>query len=399
MRSVEKSARSVGKISRLFEKTLLVMMIAGICIAAVIGNAIMVDAMLIQEAYPDPVVTDSGGEAVLLYNNADSAVDISGWKLGTPSSESDATIPANTTLTSHRAYLIADSGWSTNKDNASWAEADLEDSITLRNTGGTLTLRDRNGTVVDSVDYPTSEEGSAYWRKGNTMTTTEPLFSAPLDALYLIALDGNKSATGSISLTDNGMAINSITPLPGRTKYVTVTVESANEPTVQFLGTSQAMESLGNDEYSAELGINYTTAPGSYDITVQADSTMTAQLKVEQLLAVESDSATLQLGSGRNISVEGDDAFGTGKPTLRNSGNVPVDVYLARTSVLMNGTKATATVTASAGGEMASITTKAAKLATLAPGATAPLSIALSLPRSAASGNYSTSFVFQLKKA
>ena len=61
----------------------------------------IVTAIVVQELYPDPINTDTGGEAILLFNEQDSAIDISGWTVSTPSAATDATVPLNTTLSGH----------------------------------------------------------------------------------------------------------------------------------------------------------------------------------------------------------------------------------------------------------------------------------------------------------
>jgi hypothetical protein len=360
-----------------------------------------VNAMLIQEIYPDPIKTDTGGEAVLLYNNENSAIDISGWTLATPSSAIDATIPANTTLEPHQLYLISDLGFSTNKDDESWADADHEEAITLNNAGGSVALRNGNSTI-DNTTYPAATEGIAYWRDGNTLVVpTEPLFTAPLDALYTLTLAGSKgNSNGSIQVLDDGKPAGNIRLVAGGNKNLEVTVESDTEPFIMFLGKSQSMDRTGDGSYTATIPLNHTTAPGAYNVTAVAERMINYPITVLPLLAIESDITTLQLGniSKKNLSVTGDTIFGTPAPTLRNSGNVAVEVYLSRTTVLNNGTKTTATVNARSDGQAINVTTKASLLITILPGEAKPLSITLTLPDNAGSGSYSTSFAMQLKE-
>ena len=370
-------------------------------ILALILCAPLAHAMVIQEIYPNPVQTETGGEAVLLYNNDESALDISGWTLGTPSSATDATIPAGTTINSHQLYLVADAGWSTSKDDASWANANHEEAITLVNGGGTVSLHDGSGSVVDSISYPVADDGIAYWREGNSVVPTDPLFSAPLDALYTLHLSGQSGsggAAGNITITDNGTAITSVLPTPGGIKYITIDVVAATEPTLTIFNTTYAMELVGAHKYTADVGIGYSTPPGNY--LVQAGDLSTT-LNVLPLLAVDCDAATLDMGvsTQHNFSLSGDDDFGIGGPTLRNIGNVPLDISMARTTLLRNSSKVNANMSAIADEEAISVTNKATHLTTLAPMQTAPLSLTVTVPESAASGDYATSLALQLKKA
>src|SRR5574342_89554 len=114
-------------------------------------------SVVINQVLYDPVNTESGGEAVELLNNGVSAVDVSGWVLKTESSDSDATIPAATVLQPGQAFLIADEGWNSNKDNSSWKSADYEEKMTLGNTDSGIAIMS-NSTVIDAVGWG-DEEG------------------------------------------------------------------------------------------------------------------------------------------------------------------------------------------------------------------------------------------------
>ena len=52
----------------------------------------------ISEVYYDPVTTESGGEAIELYNSGSETVDISGWVIKTESSARDAVLPDGSTI-------------------------------------------------------------------------------------------------------------------------------------------------------------------------------------------------------------------------------------------------------------------------------------------------------------
>ena len=375
------------------------------CIILALVLIPLAQAVVIQEVYPNPVRTETGGEAVLLYNNADADVDISGWTIGTPSSATDATIPANTVLGPDELYLVADAGWSTLKDNADWANASYEEAITLSNTGGTMTLRD-NSTVMDTIAYPAAEDGIAYWREGGALVATEPLFTGPLSSLYLLTLAANntQNSTGKdtegITVTDDGKAARTVRPLPGKTKYLNVTVSTPDQPVVTFLGQSYATQPAGDKTYVTSVPLDYYTPPGSYNITAFTDKAVSYQIEVSSLLAVESDAASLQLGdsTSRNITISGDAEFGTPGLTLRNIGNVDVDVLLSRTSLRHGDKRIAADIIAQSDKEPVNVTTSGSYLTTIGPRQAAPLTLILSLPDDAPSGDYAMSFALQLKK-
>lgn len=387
-------------------------MFTAMALSTASGSALA--SVLIQEAYPSPLGTASGGEAVLLYNDAGSDADISGWTLGTDSSATDATVPANTTLAPRALYLIADTGWSVSKDNPSWAAASHEEAITLRDSPATLTLRAADGTVVDSVGYPDPDKGVAYWRMSaadTMLSATEPLFSPPLDALFLIGVSGvtdessSPAGSGNISVTDNGTPARAVRPLAGRTKYLIVDVSAStapassgsSAPTVSFLGASQQMEQIGANRWTADIGLPYDTPPGFVNVTT--DTGLWKTLEILPLLAIESDATSLELGNASSLT--GDAVFGSGGPTLRNAGNVALEIYATRTAVMRNGSRTLSTsVTLDTGDRAINVTSTTQLLTTLAVGASAPLSIIVDTAASATiqTGDYTSSLALQLKQ-
>ncbi len=385
--------------------------ITAMAVATALFSGSVLASVLVQEAYPSPLGTASGGEAVLLYNDAAVDADISGWTLGTESSATDATVPAHTTLAPHALYLIADAGWSVSKDNPSWAAASHEEAITLRDSPATLTLRSANGTIIDSVGYPDPDKGVAYWRMSASdtlLSPTEPLFDPPLDALFIVAASGvtdgssGPAGNGNISVTDNGTPARSVRPLAGRTKYLSVDVRASTgsasiAPTVTFLGASQQMEQIGIDRWTADIALPYDTPPGVVNVTT--DINLWTTLEILPLLAIECDASTLDLGN--ESSITGDTVFGSGGPTLRNAGNVALDVHATRTAVMRNGSRTlSSSVTLDTGDGAINVTSTTQLLTTLAVGGSAPLSIIVDTAPGSTSqtGDYTSSLALQLKQ-
>lgn len=113
--------------------------------------------IVISQVLPDPIGTESGGEAVELRNDGSEPVDISGWILATESSAKDAVITDGKILQPGSSFLIADAGWSEKKDNADWRSADHEEAITLGNSAGGIALL--NGeSVIDAVGWGSEED-------------------------------------------------------------------------------------------------------------------------------------------------------------------------------------------------------------------------------------------------
>jgi hypothetical protein len=224
--------------------------------------------------------------------------------------------------------------------------------------------------------------------------------------LYLLTLAANntQNSTGKdtegITVTDDGKAARTVRPLPGKTKYLNVTVSTPDQPVVTFLGQSYATQPAGDKTYVTSVPLDYYTPPGSYNITAFTDKAVSYQIEVSSLLAVESDAASLQLGdsTSRNITISGDAEFGTPGLTLRNIGNVDVDVLLSRTSLRHGDKRIAADIIAQSDKEPVNVTTSGSYLTTIGPRQAAPLTLILSLPDDAPSGDYAMSFALQLKK-
>jgi len=341
--------------------------------------------VIIQEVYPDPLGSESGGEAVLLFNNGDESVAVGGWTLETPSANPDARLPANASIPAHGLYLIADTGWRTEKDDAAWADSHHEDAITLRNDGGTLRLRNANGSIVDEVDYAKADEGLAQWRSGDVFITTEPLFDEPLETMASVGIDGTSSGT-TLLITENGNDVTSVTPSPGRTKYLDLRIESPTRPSVTFDGVNVPIEDAGTDAYVGELAIPFMMVPGAHDVVVDGVRTT---LDVLPLVALDTDVSTL------NGDATGDADFGSGGPTIRNAGNIAITVSVARTRVMNGNTSASARILVETDGEPLSLTSRSQRIGTLSPGALLPLSISI---KADAPGAYTSSLVLFAKK-
>ncbi|NAT10973.1 hypothetical protein C4E22_05435 [ANME-1 cluster archaeon AG-394-G06] len=109
--------------------------------------------VVISEVYPN--VNNAHSEWIELYNPTAENVNIAGWTIDTATHLADATIPPGVIISAHGFYLIADKGFSTDKDNPSWPDADLEEAITLRDGNGWCRLND-SGNFVDTVGWGTA---------------------------------------------------------------------------------------------------------------------------------------------------------------------------------------------------------------------------------------------------
>ncbi len=125
-------------------------LISGLIIALTAG-AVLAD-VFITEVYYDALNSSSYGEAVELFNNDSSSVDVTGWFLATESSETDLLFPPGATIPAHSHYLVTDLNWDENRDDVQWNLADYMETITMNNANSGIALI--NGSaLVDAVGW------------------------------------------------------------------------------------------------------------------------------------------------------------------------------------------------------------------------------------------------------
>ena len=137
----------------ILKKSMLLMLILSISLPVFAAENIVINQVLYN-----PMDTESGGEAVELYNPTNVSINISGYILRTETSEADATISSGTIIQAYSYYLIADSGWSGSRDNLSWPEADHEEAITMANIDSGIAIIDFTDTIIDAVGWGDSAE-------------------------------------------------------------------------------------------------------------------------------------------------------------------------------------------------------------------------------------------------
>lgn len=353
--SLRKLAVALPKIPKAALLYLLMMILSpGLCLA--------LDHVVISEVLYDPIATETGGEAIEIYNPTASAIDISGYLIKTESSPSDATIPAGTSLAAHTFYLITDAGWTTLKDNASWANADHEEAVTLANADAGVAILKPNGTVVDAVGWGNPSGIGAGLSEGTPAAHVTPgkslrradlaadtdnnvadfIESAP-ELQNSSTTTGGEEETGtgqsitvSVSVENNAPTVNSITiqgdednttagvqiiPVPDGTKTVTIVAEAEDsdgtEDIQQVIATvrgpggernvTMAMtEELSSTtaRYEGEIAMQFYETAGMYNITVtardnSAENTATAQFDYLRMLAISIDASALQFTGAR----------------------------------------------------------------------------------------------------
>ncbi|MBS3164767.1 lamin tail domain-containing protein [Candidatus Woesearchaeota archaeon] len=319
-------------------------------------------AVMISQVLYDPLGTESGGEAVELYNSAGTTVNLSGWWLATDASARDVAFPAGAELSPRGFYLVADAGWARLRDNLTWQTADFEETMTLGNANSGLALYSPLGredaagwgNPMDAEMYEgtaaaAAAPGMSLRRRAFADTDDNaadffesyPLWSAAPGTGHIILLEitveENAPAIGSVMLLTDDLSAAGIqlAPVPGGNALLQVRANISGAMVVRAVLGNISAELTGNGtQYEGIIGIPHWLVPGNYTLQVEATSLANltaiaaASFEYLELLAMEVDAGAL------NGSALGDLSLSTPeRPTLRNSGNIPLDLRISATQL------------------------------------------------------------------
>lgn len=120
-----------------------------------------VPQVFINEFLPNPDGTDRGQEYIELVNVGTTAVDLTGWTLGDEANPVRHTFDG-TVIEPGDGIVVFDQGDHSAIDRAINSSTG---SLSLNNTGDTLSLVDATGAIIDEVVYHSSKSGMAWNRK------------------------------------------------------------------------------------------------------------------------------------------------------------------------------------------------------------------------------------------
>jgi hypothetical protein len=342
-------AKAIKKILYL----LIIMTTPGFCLA--------LDHIVISEVLYDPVGTETGGEAVEIYNPTEYAIDISGYLLKTESSAADATIPSGTMLSANSFYLIADAGWSTLRDNTSWPTADHEEAITMSNTDSGAGITHPNGTIIDAVGWGNAAginaglyeatpsvqviEGKSLRRQNINADTdnnnadflsSEPDLQNSTTALPAQNTSGGQSLTLNVDVQNNAPTINAIilshdddnatmgtrvSPVPEGIKSVIISTQVTDPDgndgitsVIAFIKGPDSQKTVvltkistinsTTSAYNGTLQMQFYETSGKYNITVTAsdsgtNATMESSFDYLSMTAISIDAGSLQFSGAK----------------------------------------------------------------------------------------------------
>jgi hypothetical protein len=366
------------------------MVLVMVVMAASMAATVSADVLITQVLY-NPTGSESGREAVELYNNGADAVDVSGWALATETSATDVVLPSGAVIAAGGTYLVADAGWSSSKD-AGWPDAQHEEAMTLGNTDAGVALR--NGSmVIDAVGWGDvqgidaglyegtphggSSEGEVLMRRedGGYVDTednaddffaTAPLFhgggavnKSGAVLSFTVMVDAAYPAVVNVTITDEDVSTagSQVYPVPKQNKSITVEAVvsdgngDVNSVTLLVAGTVISLSLVEEIDsttalYRGLFAFTSATPAGIYDVSVVAiDSAgyrteTNASFEYLSLVAIELDTSSIAVPAapGSSVDVLGDIELGGSNVTITNIGNAAVDFDVFGTN-LTSGTQ------------------------------------------------------------
>lgn len=366
-------------------------------------------AVEIHQILYDPTSTETGGEAIELYNNEDYDISLDGWTISTSVSDQDVTFPKNATINAKSYFLVADIGWKATKD-AEWRNADYEETITLPNTDSGIALKNKNGTIIDAVGWGDAtkiktglfngspaklvKEGYTLIRVSNTGNNLNDFVEQPAEfndgQSVLITVDvgevQQKINRINIIQDDSNNSGVQIKPIAGKTRNITLiaNIDGAN-PFVDFDDKIIAMSRANNSIYVATIPLDYYLAPGNHTIKTFAGETMSATtFEYLPLKKFEVHPQSVQFKTTKGTNTKGIEQL-----TLKNLGNVPVSISftfadLKNKNNTINAQNLYASIDSSIARKVRETTI------TLMPGSRKEIILSLDTPAEIAIGNYTS---------
>ena len=293
-------------------------------------------AVQIYQVYYDPVSTESGGEAIELYNSDPYDIDVSGWIIATESSQKDAILPANTSISANSYFLIADDGWDEKKDDPNWRSADFTTAITMNNDDSGIALRNSSGALLDALGWGSAsgineglfsgspagdiEQGRVLLRIDSTDDNSNDFIDAAPsffgDNIIQVEINVSESVQNPTAFILEGEKIK---PTAGSNK--SIHVRSRTQSVATFLNSTKVMQEIDNTTYEAVFSIPFSLYAGNYSIFFSDNTELNFEYLALASFDVVSDKISFNV-------IPGTSSVSSKKAVIKNTGNVDLSLLL-----------------------------------------------------------------------
>lgn len=244
-------------------------MLTSLLIATLLATSyVAASGLTISGVYYDPVQAESGGEALSLENTGLEPVSLSTLVM------KSTRLQLSATLLPGQGYLIADTGWSTLRDNLSWPEADLEASLSLPNTEGFVEILSGNESL-DMLAWNNSNgskarEGYMWTHRGEATPyfMNSSFFTTNTEADFVV--EDTAPTILSLEITDDAPAAGVQLLSYNRTLRVSATLDNPSTVTASLFGKESELEYNGS-AYVADIAMT-RVQPGKYYLVLTASS-------------------------------------------------------------------------------------------------------------------------------
>lgn len=377
----------------------------------IILTAYSVNAIQIHQVLYDPQNTDNGGEAIELYNPLDEEINLDGWTIATGTSDQDITFPKNATIQPHSYFLVADTGWSTKKDNSEWQNADYEETMTLANTDSGIALKN-NGTIIDAVGWGDKNkiktelyfgepaqlilQGNSLIRIQNTQNNLEdfkeqiPSFSESQIITLEVGITTQENIITQFKINEDDLPENGIQimPIAGKTRNLTINaqIEGDGIKYAEFRGKMFLMQKKSVNNYTSIINLPHTLQAGNYTVTIfSGEKSAITTFEYLSLKKLQIDTKIVRFNAligQKNNAID--------KIILQNMGNVQILLTMNTKELKSkNSTISADNLQVLIDDETSKINGKQIKLL---PGDIKELLLSINVPNDAIKGNY-TSFL------
>lgn len=399
-------------------------------------NIVLADQdIVINQVLYDPINTDSGGEAIELYNPTEDPIDISGFVIKTKNSQEDAILPENTILLPKQMYLIADQGWDESKDNLLWRSADYEESLTLANSDAGIILL--NGSIIlDTVGWGNPpedffeniaseevDEGNVLIRKNPNIDTnsniddfieSSPKFSNSDNVIDLeIRVIRENAQITLLNITSDSEESVQIVPIASDNRLIEFYIQVISDYDItqtnfNFEGYTSELENIRDDIYRGQFFISNAYPAGNYDLIISSlDSNSDIQeliVNIEYLsltsLEIDTNLLNFNLAPGEDFIYLGDQNFNTNNISVKNSGNTKYNIILEGDGLSnLSNFYSFDSISYSVDYFNSNFKLNEPSDYVVEPGEIAPLSLAISIPADAKSGIYSGSILINARQS